>query len=354
MSRQVIIIGAGQAGLSTAYHLQQLGIKALIVDAHARVGDVWRNRWDSLCLFSPAKYSSLPGMPFPLPKLSLPTKNQVADYFEAYAKKFAFDLHLNTQIKALRKTETHYELELESGVLKSKSVVVATGSFHTPRIPAFTEDAEKGIVQLHVSKYKNPSDLQAGPVLVVGTGASGTQIASEIAQRQKVYLSGPDTPNMPRKKLGKDIYWWLYATQAMNIKSHSWLGKRLLNNSTGADALIGKSLKEIVSDNRLIRRGMLTGFENGRPLFEGNEKAEDIRNIVWATGFKNDYSWIDLPVLNENGEPKQFRGKALGQNGLYFVGIKFMYRADSSNMGGVSRDAKWIASDLHSYFTKGN
>ena len=343
---KVIIIGAGQAGLSTAYHLQKLGIQALIVDAHARVGDVWRRRWDSLSLFSPAKYSTLPGMSFPLPPLSLPTKDQVADYFEAYAKKFGFKMMLGAKVKSLSKTEQHFDLELESEVLNAQIVVVATGAFQTPFIPKFEHPAEVGIRQMHISSYQNPSDLQEGAVLVVGTGASGTQIAAEISQQHKVYLSGPNTPNMPRKRFGKDIYWWLYTTGIMHVKAKSWLGKRLFKEGIGADALIGKSLAEIVAENKLLRRGMLIDFEAGKPFFENSETAEDVRNIVWATGFKNDYSWIKLPVLDKQGRPKQTRGKAEEENGLYFVGMKFMYRADSSNMGGVGRDALWIATKI--------
>lgn len=349
---EVIIIGAGQAGLATAYHLKQLGISALLLDENLRIGDVWRKRWDSLCLFSPAKYSNLPGLKFELPDLALPTKNQVAEYFEAYAQKFKLEAKLGTKVLALRKEADIFVLETNQAELKAKAIVVATGAFHTPKIPAFADSAAADILQIHVSNYQNPSDLQEGPVLVVGTGASGTQIAAEISKSRKVYLSGPDTPNMPRQKWGKDIYWWLYTTGMMNLKAEGWLGKRLLKTKTGGDALIGASLAEIVAKNGLIRKGMLLGLEAEKAVFENEAPLSDIRNIVWATGFKNDYSWVKMPVFDAEGLPLQKRGKAKAQTGLYFMGIKFMYRADSSNLGGVGRDAKWIASDIQGFLRK--
>jgi putative flavoprotein involved in K+ transport len=341
-----VIIGAGQAGLSTGYFLKQLGVPFEIWDAEARLGENWRSRWDSLSLFSPAKYSSLPGFPFPKPPLSLPSKDETADYIAEYARKFDLPVKLGMKVDALTYEEGIFHLSIGAQQIQAKQVVIATGTFHTPYIPKFPHSPAADILQIHVNAYKNVLQLQEGPTLVVGTGASGTQIAAEIAQTRKVYLSGPPTGNMPRSRLGKDIYWWLYTTGMMHIRKESWLGRRLLRNTGGADALIGKSLDEIVKENALLRRGVLVDFQNGLPEFIGGESAPDIRNIVWATGYRNDYSWIHLPIFDENGQPTHRRGAAVGCPNLYFVGLKFQYRADSSNMGGVGRDAKWVAEQI--------
>jgi putative flavoprotein involved in K+ transport len=341
---QVAIIGAGQAGLATAYHLKRLGVQATLIDAHARVGDVWRQRWDSLRLFSPAKYSSLPGWPFPFPPYHLPSKDETADYLEEYARRFGLVTKLGTQIRSLSHDGEHFILETDAEQILAKVVVVATGTFHTPKLPPFAAELQSSIRQLHVADYRNPDDLQAGDALVVGTGASGSQIAAELAKSgRKVYLSGPETPNMPRKKWGKDIYWWLYTTGAMNMRKDSWLGRRYLKKTGGGDALIGRSLAEITKEAGLHRLGMMQGQENGWPKFDDGSTLPDIRNILWATGYQNDYSWIHLPILDQNGEIQQKRGECSTVPGLYFMGLKFMFRADSSNLGGVKRDAEYLA-----------
>lgn len=343
---KVIIIGAGQAGLATAYHLQQHGIAPLLLDAHARAGDCWRNRWDSLCLFSPAKYSSLPGWAFPLPSMALPTKDQAADYLEAYAQRFQMRLRLGARVLALTQEAGSFAVVLEGGeCLRAERIVIATGAFSTPYVPDFAQSASKEIAQIHVRDYRNPMQVGEGAVLVVGAGASGSQIAAELAATHKVYLCGPDTGNLPRRFLGIDIYWWLYASGVMAIRRHSWLGRRMAKQR-GGDQLIGKPLKKIVADAGIHRRGMLLGFEQGKPQFQDGESADDIRSIVWATGYRNDYRWIRMPILDPEGVPVQTRGVVEPCPGLYFVGLRFMHRVDSSNMGGMGRDAAYIAGHI--------
>jgi putative flavoprotein involved in K+ transport len=356
---EVIIIGAGQAGLATAYYLTQLGIKPLLLEAHDRVGDNWRKRWDSLQLFSPVRYSSLPGWGFALPAMALPTKDEVGDYMEAYAQRFGLQVRTGVRVQALTYEMGTYKVLLGEERLQARQVVVTTGAFGTPYVPVFAGDADAGLFQMHVSQYKNPGQLPAGPVLVVGTGASGSQIAAELAReaqapapsgaatagRRKVYLSGPETGHLPRRFLGKDIYWWLYATGAMAIKRHSWLGRRMARD-TGGDFLIGKRLRDIVKEAGLLRRGLLSGFEAGKPVFADGQAADDIGSILWATGYRNDYSWIKLPILDAAGQPRQLRGVVEGAAGLYFVGLRFMHRIDSSNMGGMGRDAEYVAQQI--------
>ncbi len=345
----ILIIGAGQAGLSTAYHLQQQGIACTLIDAHARVGDGWRARWDSLRLFSPARYSSLPGWAMPAEPMHLASKDEVADYLEHYAERYAFEMRLGTRVEAIVRVPDGFELTLwEAGIVstvRAQRVIIAAGTFATPFVPKVQGETDENLFQIHVARYRNSAQLPDGHVLVVGTGASGTQIATELAATRKVYLSGPETKHLPRRFLGKDIYWWLYATGAMAIRRESWLGQKMLGNG-GADLLIGKSLRQIVQETGLNRRGMLTGFENGKPQFDDGQGAEDVTSIVWATGYRNDYSWLQLPICDAQGVPRQVRGVAIDVAGLYFVGLRFMHRADSSNMGGVSRDAEYIAEEI--------
>jgi putative flavoprotein involved in K+ transport len=345
----ILIIGAGQAGLSTAYHLQRRQLACTLIDAHARVGDGWRKRWDSLRLFSPARYSSLPGWPMPYEPMHLASKDEVADYLEHYAAQWSLEMRLGTRVEAIVRVPDGFELTLRQGdvvsTARASRVVIAAGTFATPYVPQLQGEADEKLFQIHVSRYQNPAQLPDGPALVVGTGASGTQIATELAATRKVYLSGPETKHLPRGLLGKDIYWWLYATGAMGIRRESWLGQRLLRGG-GADLLIGKSLQQLVQEAGLIRQGMLTAFVDGMPTFDDGHTVDDITSVVWATGYRNDYTWLQMPVCDAQGQPRQVRGVAIDVPGLYFVGLRFMHRADSSNMSGVSRDAEYIAAQI--------
>lgn len=349
----ILIIGASQAGLAMAYHLKRVGLPCVLVDAHARVGDAWRTRWDSLRVFSPARYSALPDWPFPGDRWGLPGKDEVADRQEAFAEHHGFEVRLRHRVEALERTNAGYLLQVRNlntdqvAEWQASNVVVATGAFGTPWMPECATDAAPSTFQIHVARYKRPSDLPDGPALVVGTGASGVQVAAELSATRKVYLAGPDTPNMPRRFLGKDLYWWLYFTGLARMKSGSWLAKRLLPSRHGAgDALVGESLKSIVKRHGLIRRGILTGFKDGKPTFDDGQQADDIRGIIWATGYRNDYSWIRLPIFNENGQPIHHRGVVTEAPGLYFLGLKFLYRAHSSNLGGMAEDAEYLALEI--------
>lgn len=346
--QQPLIIGAGQAGLAMAYHLQREGMGCTLVDAHASIGASWRKRWDSLRLFSPARYSRLPGLDFPCDPMHLPTKDEAADYLAEYARRFGFQVRLNTRVRELTGGQEGYALQVSGpegspSMLHASTVIIATGAFGTPWIPPFEPTPSATLVQLHAADYHCPSDLPAGSTLVVGTGASGTYIAAELSATRKVYLSGPETSHMPRRFLGKDIYWWLYTTGAMRIKRDSWLGRKFLLANMGADGLIGKSLKEMVQEHGLMRCGMVAGFQDGLPVFEDGSSVEDIRSIVWATGYRNDYSWIHLPIFDLQGQPVHKRGIVAEAPGLYFIGLKFQHQGHSSNLGGVAEDAAYLA-----------
>ncbi|HET6569762.1 MAG TPA: NAD(P)/FAD-dependent oxidoreductase, partial [Rhodothermales bacterium] len=207
-----IVIGAGQAGLAAGYYLARRGHDFLILEHNVRLGENWRKRWDSLRLFTPAIYSSLPGMPFPSAPYHLPGKDEVAAYLEAYAARFGLPVRLNTMVNAVRHEGDRFGVYTDGGLLTARNVIVATGAFQTPALPSFAADIDPTITQVHSSGYRNPEQLPPGPVLVVGAGNSGAQIALELAASREVWLAGPDVGHLPRRILGKDLFWWIWRT----------------------------------------------------------------------------------------------------------------------------------------------
>lgn len=341
--KKVIVIGSGQAGLSTSYWLKKRNVPHLILESNARVGDNWRKRWDSLSLFSPPAYSSLPGMPFPGPKGSLPTKDQAADYLESYARNFDLPVQTNTQISSLESAPGGFRLETSKGEILAEKIVVATGPFTQPRIPDFAKDLPANLPQIHTSLYKNPEQLPVVPTLVVGAGASGAQIARELAASRKVYLAGRDPGGLPRKILGLDMYWWLYKTGIMTARWDSWLGKQIGKGPEKGDLHIGMKLEPMARKAGIIRLGKLTGVNQNELVFASGERIEDIQSIIWATGYRQNFDWIRLPIFESNGLPRHHRGEVTEAPGLFFIGLKTLYRVNSSSMGGVGRDAEYLA-----------
>jgi putative flavoprotein involved in K+ transport len=202
------VIGGGQAGLAVGYHLAHQERDFVILDAARRVGDAWRRRWDALRLFTPARYSGLPGMSLPAPDGYFPTKDEMADYLEAYAARFALPVRLGVRVAALTREDGRYRLSVGDERLAADQVVVATGPFQQPHIPAFASELDPRIVQLHASAYRNANQLQEGGVLVVGAGNSGAEIALELAATRRTYLSGRDTGHVPLR-LGRAFWWFL-------------------------------------------------------------------------------------------------------------------------------------------------
>lgn len=340
---KALVIGAGQAGLSMSYWLKQRGIDHRVIDANVRVGDNWRNRWDSLSLFTPAAYSGLPGMAFPGPRSALPTKDQAADYLESYANHFDLPIQTDTKVTALRPAPGGFRLETSQGDLLSEKVVVASGPFTVPRIPGFASDFPAHLHQVHTSRYQNPDQLPLVPTLVVGAGASGSQIALELSASRKVYLAGRDPGSLPRKVLGIDVYWWLYTTGILTSRWDSWMGRRIGKNSDKGDVHVGPKLKPMARKAGITRLPKLSGFDQNELVFADGQRIADIRSIVWATGFQQNFDWIHFPVFGENGLPRHHRGVVSEAPGLYFIGLKTLYRVNSSLMGGVGRDAEYLA-----------
>jgi putative flavoprotein involved in K+ transport len=182
VAHDFVIIGAGQAGLATAYYLRQLGINPLLLEAASTIGEVWRGRYDSLRLFTPSQYSNLPSLAFPAPADHYPTKDEVADFLCAYAAKFDFNIVYDARVTRLTKSADHYEVAIGTESIAAKAVIVATGALQNPKVPRFASNLHAGVNQLHSSHYHNPKMIPDGDILIVGGGNSGAQIGEELAQ----------------------------------------------------------------------------------------------------------------------------------------------------------------------------
>lgn len=355
----VIIVGAGQSGLAVSYHLKQSNIPHLVLEFHDRIGDNWRTRWQGLMLFSPAKYDSLPGLPFPASKWHLPSKDEAADYLEEYAHHHQLPIRTGIQVESAH-FDQGFHLKTSQGDLQCQQLVVATGSFHTPFIPSIP-GLPADLPQIHTSQFQSYQDLPEGKVLVVGAGASGQQVAGLIAPHREVILSGPNVPGLPRRILGKDIYWWLYKTGVMNLTIDSRQGKKIYaKNQVEGDLSIGESPKRL-KELGVKRIGRFMDWQGGAAEFDtcvktqpGPEPAHHsksisgIKGIVWATGFHNNFDWIKEDVVDDAGKPIHYRGVSSSLSGLHFIGIQFQYRVNSATMGGVGRDAEHLVKEIAS------
>jgi putative flavoprotein involved in K+ transport len=345
---QVVVIGAGQAGLSVGYHLAQLGIQFVILEARERIGDSWRERWDSLRLFTTGRLDSLDGMPFPAPGHQFPTKDEMAAYLEAYATRFRLPVRTGVRVTGLTRRGDRYLVSAGDLRFEADHVVVAMASYQEPRIPAFAAELASEIRQLHSREYRRPSQLQPGGVLVVGAGNSGAEIALEAVRTgHETWLSGRDTGKVPFRI---DTVLSRYVLQPLLLRV---IFHRLLTVDTpmgrkarpkiisSGGPLIRTKPKDLIAAG--VRRVPRTaGIKDGLPVLEDGTVL-DVTNVVWCTGFHPGFSWIDLPVLDEHGEPKHERGLLPQEPGLSFVGLHFLYSMSSTMIHGVGRDAERIA-----------
>jgi len=336
-----VVIGGGQAGLAVGYYLAMQSRDFVILEAHHRIGTSWRERWDSLRLFTPAWISCLPGMPLSAPADAFLTKDEVADYLEAYTSRFHLPVRLNTMVDTLTREGDHYLLTMGDQQLVAEHVVVATGSYLQPRSPAFASELDPTIKQYHSHAYHNPNQLQQGEVLVVGAGSSGAEIALELAPTRRVWLAGRDPGHRPKNILPmfRSLYWWLLHKA---INTNNRIGRRFKDQAEkGGAPLIG------IPKNAFERAGMervprMTGVQDGKPLLQDGRELS-VANVIWCTGYAPDYRWIHLPVFGSEGYPIHARGVVEGEAGLYFLGLPFQYTLTSSFIGGVGRDARYIA-----------
>ena len=346
MRTNTVIIGGGQAGLAMGYHLARRGIAFVILDAAPRVGHTWRSRWDSLTLFTPAAYSALPGMPFPGDPHRYPGKDEVADYLGAYAARFRLPVHAGERVQALRTGPDGWEAETANGRYKGAQVVVASGPFHQPVIPGLSRDLPASVVQLHSASYRNPGQLPAGDVLVVGAGNSGVQIAEELSRTHCVHLAaGERMPRLPQRILGRSLFWWLGRAGLMNVSVNSLLGRRM----SRTDTLIGKSPR-MLRGVRVLGRAVEV---QGNAVLTADGGRVCPASVVWATGFRSDFGWIEAPVLGARGVPVHRRG-VTSTPGLYFLGLSWLHTRGSALLGWVGRDAEYIAEIMYREIAAGS
>lgn len=342
---EVLVIGAGQAGLAMGYYLACHSLSHVLVDAGARVGEVWRNRYDSLVLFTPRRYSALPGMTFPGEQDGLPTKDDVADYLEAYAARFSIPIDLQTEVKHLERLERGFKAVTNRGEYWAEQVVIATGPFQRPFIPRIKGTLSDEVFQIHSARYRSPGDLPDGSVLVVGGGNTGVQLAIELAQDREVYLSlGETRKYWPLHVFNKSIFWWLDKLGILDAPITSSVGRWLSRQKDPVFSL-GPQLKELVRQGRIHLVPRVEAFDGREVRFQdGTTQSPDA--ILWCTGFVNDYFWVDIPgVLDEKGRVIHQRGVS-PIPGLYFLGLPWQYRRSSALIGGVGRDAEFLVNEI--------
>jgi len=339
----VLVIGAGQAGLVMGYELKQRGLDIAIVDAAPEVGDSWRKRWTSLKLFTAAQYNHLPGKQFPAPVDTYPGKDDVAVFLRDYASEHELPVRLNTKVTGLTRSDEGYAAETSGGTITAKQVVVATGPFQEPFVPTMASELDPRVARLHSVEYRDPESLPEGRVLVVGGANTGCQIALELSASRDVDIAvGERLPTLPQRPLGRDIWWWLTKLRVTRITLDSKLGQRMSER----DVVIGGGLKELKACGVTVRP-RATGASNDLIRFEDGDTGEyDV--VIWATGFRVDHSWIDIPDLkDENGSVRHARG-VTSSPGLYLLGMTWQHKRTSALLGWVAEDAAFLAEQITS------
>lgn len=340
-----IIVGGGQAGLALGYFLAGQGRDFAILDAHQRVGDAWRQRWDSLRLFTPSKFDGLPGLPFPGDRLSFPAKDEVADYLEAYAGRFSLPVHVGVRVDRLWQENSHYVVTADGNRWESTNVVVATGGCQSPRIPDFASQLGPSIVQLHSSDYRNPAQLRPGPVLVVGVGNSGAEIALDVSRTHPTILAGKPSAELPVRHGRAAARFVLPIVRFLGLHVLTLgtpVGRKVAPQFLGHGApLIRTKLKDLAAAGvESVPR--VSGVRDGNPLL-ADGRALDVANVIWCTGFKDDFTWVEPAVFDEAGRPRQYRGVVEQAPGLFFLGQEFLFAAASATLPGAGRDARYLA-----------
>jgi putative flavoprotein involved in K+ transport len=345
---ETVIVGGGQAGLATGWHLARLGRPFVILDAGQRVGDPWRGRWDSLRLFTPARYSGLPGMAFPAPAWHYPTKDEVAAYLEAYADRFQLPVRHGARVDRLGRAGDRFLVTAGMRRFEADNVVVASGAFHHPRVPDAAGGLDPAIVQLHSSGYRRPGQLREGGVLVVGAANSGAEIALEASATHRVWLSGRHPGSEPTRagsRLDRLFTppFWFAVNRVLSVETP--VGRAARPKLLGAGTPLARVRRRDLEAAGVERVPRTVGTRDGLPLLEDGRVLE-VANVVWCTGFRPGFSWIELPVLDDDGAPLHDRGVVAAQPGLYFVGLFFLTSVGSSLVGGVGRDAGRIAARI--------
>lgn len=345
-----LVIGGGQAGLAVGHELAERNLPFLIVDANPRTGDAWRNRWDSLTLFTPNWANSLPGMPFPGADWDFPTKDEVADYLESYARYFDLPIRHDTRIERLtRDADGRFVATAGGTTFEADNVVIAMAAYQQRKVPTLADELDPRIVQLHVAEYRNPEQLQDGPVLVVGAGNSGAEIAMELVGTHEVLVSGPSTgaqPFRPDRLSGRILMPFFGKVVLTRILSTSTpIGRKVLPKMLHRGAPLLRTKPRDLKRAGIIRVGRAASVAGGQPVLEDGSRL-DVANVVWCTGFDPGFTWLDLPVFDADGDVEHDRGVVESQPGLYFVALKFQHSVLSDSLLAVGRDAAHVVDRL--------
>jgi putative flavoprotein involved in K+ transport len=340
---EIIIVGAGQAGLSMGYWLKRQQRSFLLLEAGPRIGESWRQRYDSLALFTPRSYSALPGLAFPGDPEGRPTKDEMADYLQTYADHFALPIQLDTGVVGMEKHGETFLLQTTQGTYQATIVIVATGPFHYPRVPLFASALSHEVQQLHSDSYHNPSQISPDPVLVVGAGDSGAHIAAELAHSHPVSLAAAHPLYfVPLTLLGKSLFWYLDHLRLLEVDGATRLGRWL---KAQPEPVLGLELKQVLRERQVQIRPRATSAQSNVVQFADGSQVQ-VRTVIWATGYRQDFSWIRIPgVLDERGQPREQQGvSSIGE--LFFLGFPWQPSRGSALVGWVGKDARRLATLL--------
>jgi putative flavoprotein involved in K+ transport len=347
-SFDTIVIGGGQAGLAVGYFLAHQGENFIILDDHSRTGDAWRKRWDSLRLFTPSQFNGLPGMPFPKPDNYFPPKNEVADYLEGYAKQFNLPIRHGIKVKTLNRDSQGFHISTDAFSFSARNVIVATGPFQLRYTPAFASELDPAIFQLHSSAYCNPQQIPGQSVLVVGAGNSGVEIALELVNAgRQVWLAGRDVGLLPSNRPlarifgGRPLWWFMSHVLTVNTP----IGRKVRAGAVHHGTPLGRVRRKDVARVGVSLTPRVSGVQSGKLQIEDG-RVLPVDSVIWATGFRPDYHWINLPIFEEHGSPRHARGVVQDVPGLYFVGLMFQTALSSALLGGVGADAAYIAGQV--------
>jgi putative flavoprotein involved in K+ transport len=338
------VVGAGQAGLAVGYHLEQRSRRFVILERSSGVAAAWRERWDSLTLFTPRRFSALPGLSFPGDPDGYPGRDEVIAYLERYAETFDLPIEPNSKVRRVGTGEGRFSLELDDRTITAGQVVVATGPFQTPYVPKLADQLAPGVFQTHATGYRRPDGVPAKTVLVVGGGNTGFQIAEELSATHEVVLSiGSRQTPLPQRLLGRDLFWWLTKTRVLDKTVESRVGRKLSTR----DTLIGSSPRVLKKRYNVQLRPRAAAADGNTVRFDdGSELA--VEAVIWATGYRPDYSWIDLPIFDEKGRLRHRRG-VTDVPGLYFLGLTWQHTRGSALIGSIDDDAEFISRGIAEY-----
>lgn len=346
-----VVIGGGQAGLSAGYFLKERNIPFVILEANQRVGDSWRKRWDSLRLFTPAKYDSLAGFRLSAPPFSFPSKNEMADYLESYVDHFKLPVRTGVKVDRLTKPNGRFEVYSNGTTIEADNVVVAMANYQHPRVPSFAHQLHQDIVQLHSRDYRSPAQLKDGDVLIVGAGNSGAEIAVEVARTHKIWMSGRNVGYVPFNIAGVAARLFLLRAVLRGLFHRvltvsTPMGRKMRPKVLTQGGPLIRTRPSTLKALGVVRVPRVAGVTDGKPRLE-DDRVLDVANVIWCTGFHPGFSWIDLPVF-QNDEPEHQRGIVSKVPGLYFVGLHFLYAFSSTMIHGVERDAEFIVRSIAS------